>query len=215
MVTQQLKLGSISVTSALSFLVALYVFGYAVDEHPDENDISISKAIADGNGIAAGTITAAAIGTFLLIALQYLRKLGNTSFYISAVLLLAILGLFISIIYVTPYDKDGNVKKDDDETNDAHIGIAATAFTLLFIYNLVIYYLLHKTYKTILPIILAVLNTLVFIGLWVPAFMEAENIGSSFSNSENEELNTVFGIFENINYCSLIVVILLLGFYKV
>ena len=208
------KIRVVAISSVLCFLLALYIFGYALDKYKtDPDDFTISRAVANGNSITAAVIVFAVIGAFLLIYLHHLRGLPSR-ILLRDIIILTILALFISIIFVTPYQKDGTIS-DNKTIKDAHIGIAAAAFTLVFVYNLYTYYIFYKNYKTKLPIILAAFNILVFIALFIPVIIEEESHKVFTSQSENNALGITFATFENVNYLSLLVVILLLGFYKV
>lgn len=209
------RINIVAISSIICFLLALYVFGYASDKYkPEPGDFSISKAVANGNGITAATIVFVIIGSALLVYLHYLRGLKE-GILLRSITIFIILGLFIAIIFVTPFKKDGS---DDNSPgiNNAHAGIAGTAFILVFLYNLYTYYIFYKNYKTKLPIIFAVINFLVLVGLFVPVIMEKEEAHKMFSGqTENKTLHSVFAAFENVNYLSLLVVIGLLGFYKI
>ena len=207
------KIKSVAISSVLSFLLALYVFGYAVDKHKvDDNDFTISRAVANGNSITAAVVVFATIGASLLVYLQHLRDFKQRPL-LRDIAVMLILGLFISIIFVTPYQKDGTIEANST-TGDVHSGLAVAAFVLVFVYNLYNYYIFYKNYKTKLPIYLAVFNILIFIGLFVPVIIEEES-NVFISQSENNDLTRAFATFENLNYLSLLVIALLLGFYKV
>jgi len=208
------KIKSVAIGSVLSFLLSLYIFGYALDKYKtDQDDFTISRAVADGNSITAATVVFAIIGAGLLIYLHHLRGL-KPRIILRDIAIFIILGLFISIVFVTPYQKDGTVTADV-AVNDAHMALAATAFTLVFAYNLYTYYILYKTYKTKLPLILAGFNILIFIALFIPVIIEEESSKVFTSQAEDNNLGITFATFENLNYLSLLVIILLLGFYKV
>jgi hypothetical protein len=209
-----LKIKLVAISSVLSFLLALYIFGYALDKYKtDPDDFTISRAVADGNSITAATIVFAILGSGLLIYLHHLRGFKRR-LLLRDIIILAILALFISIIFVTPYQKDGTLS-DNKAIKDAHIGLAAAAFTLVFAYNLFTYYIFYKIYNTRLPLILAGFNILIFIGLFVPVIIADEAHKVVTSQDENDALGITFATFENLNYLSLLVIILLLGFYKV
>ena len=213
-----LKTKIVAVSSALCFLISLYVFGVALDKNkPSSNDFSISMIIANKNGMGPGIVAAAVLGTALLIYLHYLREVKEAIITRSIILSL-VLGLYIAIIYVSPYDEVG-ANQGDKTINDAHGAIAFSAFTLLLIYNIITYSIFYKKYKTSLPIILIVFNILIYIGLFVPIAVEAKNIhkivASGLDNKEFKDSCIAFAAFEHINYLSIIVVILFLGFYKV
>ena len=208
------KIRLVSLASIISFLLALYIFGYATDKHGiDKDDFTISRAIAEGNGISAGIIVFVVLGTGLLLFLQHLREFPKL-YYARIAILVTVMALFISLIFVTPYQKDGTVSSDS-AINDAHIGIAASAFILLLVFNLITYYILYKNYREIMPIILAVFNILVFIALFIPVIVDEKTQGIFSGQTEENDLGITFATFENINYLSLMVIILLLGFYKV
>lgn len=210
------KIKIVSVSSIICFLLSLYVFGYGLDKYKvDSSDFSISKAVFNGNGITPAIIASGAIGTALLLYLHHLRSF-NSNPLIRDVIAIIIFSLFISIIYVTPYNKDGT-SSDDEKIQDEHIKIAYAAFTTLFVYNLYTYYILYKNFKTKLPIILAIFNLLVYLALFVPVIiLEADMSSKKITMSENQasDLGITFSTFENVNYLSLLLVISLLGFYK-
>lgn len=209
-----LKIKVVAISSVLCFLLALYIFGYALDKYKtDPDDFTISRAVADGNSITAAVIVFAVFGSFLLIYLHHLRGL-KPRILLRDITIFIILALFISIIFVTPYQKDGTVSSDTT-VNDEHMGLAAAAFTLVFIYNLYTYYIFYKNYKTRLPIILGAFNILIFIALFIPVIIEEESSKVFTSQAENNDLGITFATFENLNYLSLLLIILLLGFYKV
>ena len=129
-----IKIKILALASVFCFLLALYIFGYALDKYKtDPDDFTISRAVANGNSITAAVVVFAVIGAFLLIYLHHMR--GFQSIILRDITIFIILGLFISIIFVTPYQKDGTVS-NDTTINDAHMGLAAVAFILVLLYNL-------------------------------------------------------------------------------
>jgi len=209
------KIKLVSSSSILSFLLALYIFAYALDKRKvDAKDFTISRAIADGNSEVAGVIVFVIIGAILLLYLQYLRKF-NKFYYTRFVIIPIITALFISLIYVTPYEKDGSVSKDEN-VNDAHAGIAIAAFLLVYTYNMLTYYIFYKKYKVKLPLFFMAFNTLILIALFIPVMLMEKEIFSAKAIETDDIKNDqiAFATFENINFLSLLFVVFLLGFYK-
>lgn len=209
------KIKLVSSSSIFSFLLALYVFAYALDKRKvEDKDFTISRAIADGNSEVAGVIVFVIIGALLLLYLQYLRKF-NKFYYTRFAIIPIITALFISLIYVTPYEKDGTVSSDEN-VNDAHAGIAIAAFLLVYTYNMLTYYIFYKTYKVKLPLFFMAFNTLILIALFIPVMLMEKEIFSAKA-IESDDINNdqiAFATFENVNFLSLLFVVFLLGFYK-
>lgn len=210
---QGLRIKLISIGSIFCFLLSLYIFGYASDKYAvDPDDFTISRAVAYGNSITWAAILFACLGALLLIILQHLRNDIRYGIIVRDIIILIILGLFIAIMFVTPYQPDGTTT-DNQQIGEAHAGLAVAAFTLVLIYNMFIYILLYKKYKTKLPLIFLGINVLVFIALFVPVIIEVESFNHFMTQSESDDLNIAFATFENINYLTLLVVVGMLGFY--
>ena len=135
--TDETKL--ISVISVVAFLFAFVIFAYAFALESGslgiegEKTFTISKALANGN--KAGVIIFSLISFYYLLDLIRLR--GPKKFLIwRYFLILLAYSLVISLLWFTPtFNKN------------LHNTLAAIIFVFLFIYQMLTYYLILKTYQ--------------------------------------------------------------------
>lgn len=199
--------------AALSFWLALYIFGYyfaykdtkfddKVTEGGDK-DYSISFSIA--NGSEPGITVFFTIGIILLISLLFLRfQTKKIYFGICLALAVIVYGLFISMIYYSPFKQNEKYRSSTDE----HGIVAIIAFTSELVFNILIYIFMINNYRKSMPylILLIIIEVAFFISLFADAYYEYKTM------STNKSFGTYFAVAENINYNFVVISILLLGF---
>lgn len=213
----------ISLISAFCILIAIFGFGYGwtathdkfyvgdpLSVITDSIDYDYSVSYATGNGLKEAIVSFLSVGALLTCLLVHNRieKINLKLVFQIAVLL--ILSLLIALIYINPTI----INKDfSNSTENAHIGLAITAFTITVSFNLTIYYYLHKQYNNkSLFIILGLLN-FIFYGL---LFVTMGVVGSSeyvTGNHNEQELADFGAACEIIQILFFVLTILLLGFY--
>jgi hypothetical protein len=195
--------------AALFLILSNWVFGYALIDKSKNNlvpdfkyDHSISKALAFGN--APGIVVSAVLALFATLYLLYLRNV--TGWYYSLYGIITLLtALYISLIWVTPYNDPDFMKYGDQ-----HYAIAMTAFTLILLFDFIVFYMLYKNYGyKWLFIILAFVNLVFFASIFiVQAIAEKSTDLLKIRQEDN-----YFSYAENINYSYIIIAIILLGYF--
>ena len=222
--SKALALGSVtSIIIAFYFLGYLYSsqetpnpFEFEVDGTTKRNyyDYSVSNAI--GNGAKPGIASLIVFMTMLTVLLIYLRK---GVYKKTRMVLFGILGiLLILIVYINPLIQ-GLSKTTEDNFTTPHFTLAGVAFVLNAIFIGLTCHAFKKEYHPYVkwykaPIYLLVLLDIFFL-IFCFASMEAENDEEKKGKwGAAGELSNAFAAFENLQLISVIVTILLLGFYK-
>lgn len=219
----------ISIASVTAIIIAFYFLGYVYSSQESPNpfefevdgttkrnykDYSVSNAI--GNGAKPAINSLIIFMTMLTVLLIYIRK---GVYYKPRMILFGILGiLLVLIVYINPLIQ-GLSKKTENDFTTPHFTLAGIAFVLNAIFiGLTCHAFKEKYqpseywYKT--PIYLLLVLDIFFL-IFCLASMEAENEEDKRSRwGAAGELSNSFAAFENLQLISVIVTILLLGFYK-
>ena len=220
----------ISILSVTAIIIAFYFLGYVYSsrESPNPfeikvnppvkkrkyNDYSVSNAI--GNGAKPGINALIVFMTMLTVLLIYIRK---GTYYKWRMVLFGILGiLLILIVYINPLIR-GLSKETEKDFTTPHFTLAGIAFVL----NAVFIGLTCRAFKDQYdpgtkwykaPIYLLVLLDVLFLIFCLGSMAVEDEEEDNGRWGVAGELSNAFAAFENLQLISVIVTILLLGFYK-
>lgn len=205
--------------SALAFLIGLYVFGYYFNYKDNKfetkdsgKNYSISNQLSSGNQV--GMLISFSLGYVLLVALityRFVRVGKWLAYFIPLIIIItSVFALLISMVIYSPFKKDGSKWEADDLEH----GIVATvAFTLALVFNIFINTLIILNNRKFMVwlIILSLLEVGAFAGLFSDAYYGYEH---RYTDSDNNDSQDLFDSLENVNYCFIVVTVLLLAFFR-
>lgn len=219
----------ISVASITAIIVAFYFLGYLYSSRENPNpfefdvdrvtqrnykDYSVSNAI--GNGAKPAINALIIFMTMLTVLLIYIRK---GFYYKSRMVLFGILGiLLVLIVYINPLIQWLSNKTENDFTTP-HFSLAGVAFVLNAIFIGLTCHTFKKEYQPFekwykSPIYLLVVLDILFLIFCLSSIAAEDDEDKKGRWGAAGELSNAFAVFENLQLISVIVTILLLGFYK-
>lgn len=204
---------NIGLISVFSFLIGLYIFGYAIAaadtkfiniENDNKKNYTISFSLANGSKV--GMTVFFTFGTlFLLLLLYYKFNIKDKTYFLTTFLVIASYSLLISMVYYSFLENQGETT--DDETQ--HYAVAIATFVLVLIFNIITaYIILYKSYRKI-SILLIVAEIAFFFSLAADIEYQTQIKKKKHENRAYKDI--YFPIGENINYLFFITSILLLS----
>ena len=218
-----------STVSVTAIIIAFYFLGYLYSSRETPNpfefdvdgvternykDYSVSNAI--GNGAKPGINSLIIFMTMLTVLLIYIRK---GVYYKVRMVLFGILGiLLVLIVYINPLIQ-GLSKSTEDNFTTPHFSLAGVAFVLNAIFIGLTCHAFKKEYQPGLkwykaPIYLLLVLDIFFLIFCLASIAAEDDEDKKGKWGASGELSNAFAAFENLQLISVIVTILLLGFYK-
>ena len=203
---------NIGLVSVFSFLIGLYIFGYAIAAadtnfidlgNNNEKNHTLSFALA--NGSKGGMTTFFTIGILSLLSLLYYKfDIKDKTYFFYVFLAITAYTLLVSMMYYSYLENQG----DTTDSKTQHYTIAIITFILALIFNIITaYIILYKSYRK-LSILLIVAEIAFFFSLAVDIEYQTQ-IKNKKHNKTYKDI--YFPIGENINYLFFITSILLLS----
>lgn len=189
----------LSIISVVFFLIALVggAYGFSIaSNHIDDNDFTVSQALAHGNKIIMIIFF---VSSFLIMAyLNYLRS-SNFLYKLRIFLLFVVCTLIITIMWVT-------VSKN----NHLHYMLAGIIFTTNILYLLIISHIFNEYLKNEKRYKKYILDIILFLTFFAWIILLVFGI---FSSGDDDLFDDeIFAITENITVCLTALPILFLGF---
>lgn len=211
------KIKYLGVAAASCFIIALYIFGYAITYNDtkfisvlnNEEDYSISFSLANGNHTGLTIFFSFGLLIFLYkLYLKFYNKGINTIYYIANFLIISIYALVISMIYYSPYTD--RAKNFNENIKEEHYIVAIIAFTFNLIFNILIAYLLFYQQDKHIYFYGLVFLFLAFYASLIGDAAYGEYIKTKEPSKTYKD--TYFPIAENINFLFVILSMLLISF---